>query len=597
VQVNFQAYVGNKGAPFWVQDLENLRCMFDELLALRREGYPVMGGERQFQKFWTSFADPPHEAQMRHFDLAGEKRDYDIGLRSMFIYPNGDVFFCDFLQQPIGNIHQNSLSDIYCGAGADSERKQMIYRDIDCQQTCRRATPLVEEAPRFHLDGVTENGPESAEVECHAESTAANRLTLSPHGQRRGARTNRRPRVLVFAYACEPDRGSEPGAGWGLVRTLATFADCTVLVGSEHRAGIARWEAEHASAALQFVEVGDPWWTPHERRHRLTRFVVYLTWLRRAHATGLRLHRARPFDAVFHATYSTYWLPSPAVRYGVPCVWGPVGGAVVTPRQLRSVLGWRGMLSELLDFVAVRLFAVFPPTRRTMRKADVVLVQNEATRHELPPDVGRRALVLNHALFAEVPRAPWRRRSPHCLFVGPLESRKGVSLALRALAFAHADVELRIIGDGPERTALEKLAERLGLAGRVRFLGWAPRHEVLERMAGAAAVVFTGLREEGGIALAEALLLGTPVVVLAHGGARTVAESTVDRSRVVLVPPGDVAATARGIGEALSYFSQHPPACRQSMLNHDEAVRRFRAAVETAYGRGNRPAASNECRL
>ena len=323
----------------------------------------------------------------------------------------------------------------------------------------------------------------------------------------------------MFAYACEPGRGSEPGAGWGLVRALATFADCTILVGPEHIPAIRRWEADQRDASLEFVEVPEPWWAHREPRHRLTRFAVYIAWLRRAHEVGLSLHRRTRFDAVYHATYSVYWLPSPAVDYGIPCIWGPVGGAVVTPRPLRSLLGWRGLFSELLDFSAVRTLGALPATRRTSRKAAVVLVQNDATLERLPRHVRSRAIVLNHALFTEVPCLPAGQRERHLLFVGSLESRKGARLAVRALAFAHRDVELRIVGDGPERSALKNLGQRLGVSSRLRFLGRATREEALRLMAGAAAVIFTGLREEGGITLAEAMLLGTPVIVLAHGGA------------------------------------------------------------------------------
>ena len=121
----------------------------------------------------------------------------------------------------------------------------------------------------------------------------------------------KRPRLLVFAYACEPDRGSEPGAGWGVVRSLATFADCTVLVGSEHVPVIRRWESAHVVQGLEFVEVGERWWMPPSRRHQWTKFALYLAWLRRAHKTGLQIHRRAPFDAIYHATYATYWLCRP----------------------------------------------------------------------------------------------------------------------------------------------------------------------------------------------------------------------------------------------------------------------------------------------
>lgn len=401
----------------------------------------------------------------------------------------------------------------------------------------------------------------------------------SSSGRIREARAAARPHILVFAYACEPGRGSEPGAGWGLVRALATFADCTVLLGPEHVPAIRRWEAEQRDAGLEFVEVPEPWWAHREPRHRLTRFAVYIAWLRRAHAVGLLLHRRTRFDAVYHATYSVYWLPSPAVDYDVPCIWGPVGGAVITPRGLRSLLGWRGLLSELLDFSAVRALAALPATRRTSRRAAVVLVQNEATLERLPQHVRSRAIVLNHALFTEMPLLPAGRRERHLLFVGSLESRKGARLAVHALTFAHRDVELRIVGDGSEHSALRYLAQRLGVSSRLTFLGRATREEALRLMAGAAAVIFTGLREEGGITLAEAMLLGTPVIVLAHGGARTIAASGCDASRVSLIAPADVPTTGRRLGEAMSRFSQETPARHDPMLAGAEALRKLRAAV------------------
>jgi glycosyltransferase involved in cell wall biosynthesis len=388
-----------------------------------------------------------------------------------------------------------------------------------------------------------------------------------------------RPRILVFAYACEPGRGSEPGAGWGLVRALAEFADCTVLVGPEHMPSIQRWQGVAASDGLEFVVVEEPAWAPPEPRHRLTRFVVYLAWLRRARAAGLRLHRRRPFKAVHHATYSVYWLPTAATAFDVPCIWGPVGGAVVTPTPLWRLLGWRGVCTEMLDLVAVRAFGALPSARRASRSA-VVLVQNEETRDRLPGDVQRRAVVLNHAMFTELPEGQPVVRGSECVFVGALESRKGARLVINALSYAEESVCLCVIGDGPERATLEQLSRRLGLSERVRFVGRRTREEVLAHVRGAAAVVFTGLREEGGIALAEAMLAGAPVIVLAHGGARTIAATSCDRSRVVMIAPADAETTARRIGAAMSQFRRQVPARTDPTLDVASARNTLREALE-----------------
>jgi len=149
VLINFQPFVGKKGDRHWVQDLTSLRRVMDELIALQKDGYPIVANERVINGFMGYFSSPPDQDDHKHLELNGHKRNCDIGLRSMGIFPNGDVHFCDFLKQPIGNIYKNSLSDIYYGRTAGSQRKRMVYCSIDCQQTCKRPTPLWVKARSF----------------------------------------------------------------------------------------------------------------------------------------------------------------------------------------------------------------------------------------------------------------------------------------------------------------------------------------------------------------------------------------------------------------------------------------------------------------
>lgn len=149
VQFNFQPFVGVKEDPHWVQNPEGLKEVLAEIRGLQQQGYPVIGDEGTFQGFYDYVVNPPVKGNYRHLDLAGEKRNCDIGLRAMTVWMNGDVFFCDFLGHPIGNVHKQSLSEIYYGAIASSQRDQMVWCDIDCQQTCKRGTSLTVKARAF----------------------------------------------------------------------------------------------------------------------------------------------------------------------------------------------------------------------------------------------------------------------------------------------------------------------------------------------------------------------------------------------------------------------------------------------------------------
>ena len=407
-----------------------------------------------------------------------------------------------------------------------------------------------------------------------------------------GRSPTRRPRVLVFAYAGAPDTGSEPGAGWGVIRSIAEFADCVVLSGPEHTPGIQRWIKTHADPALTFVEVSEPRGSWLAKYHRTTWFLLYLHWLDRAYEVGCELHAKAPFDVTYHATYSTYWLPTPAVKFGVPCVWGPVGGAVTTPFRLWSALGWRGVPGEVLDRVAVRTMSWLPATRRTWRKATERLVQNDATLARLPRGLRSSTRVLNHALFIEARRPAVGDPMAYCVWIGALEPRKGPRLAIHALAHAADGVRLVMIGDGPERRSLERLARRLGVRDRLEFRGRVSRERAMEELSAAAAAVFTGLREEGGIALAEAMLCGVPVIVLANGGAATIARAATDPSRVALIQPGALSVTAHRLGAAMTQFVRVPELRRDPLLDQAAARLELRAAFRSAIDRADSSAGS-----
>ncbi len=127
--------------------------------------------------------------------------------------------------------------------------------------------------------------------------------------------------------------------------------------------------------------------------------------------------------------------------------------------------------------------------------------------------------------------------------VGSLIKRKGIDLLIRSLAALMAsgeEVQLLIIGSGPEREALMALAVELGVAERVHFLGERPDSAAILR--GGVDLLVSGAREEVfGLTLAEAGMLGLPVSAYRVGGIPEVVEEGVTG---LLATPGDWAEMA-----------------------------------------------------
>ena len=135
--------------------------------------------------------------------------------------------------------------------------------------------------------------------------------------------------------------------------------------------------------------------------------------------------------------------------------------------------------------------------------------------------------------------------APLLLALGRLHPVKGLDVLLNALADLPG-VHAWIAGEGPERAALEALAERLGIAGRVRFLGWRSDRTALMRAADM--VVFPSRYEPNGTVTVEAWAHRKPLVVTdADGPAETVRAG----DDALLVPRDDAPALARAIRQVL----------------------------------------------
>ncbi|WP_369800335.1 glycosyltransferase family 4 protein [Caulobacter sp. Root1472] len=96
--------------------------------------------------------------------------------------------------------------------------------------------------------------------------------------------------------------------------------------------------------------------------------------------------------------------------------------------------------------------------------------------------------------------------------IGRLAYQKNYPVLIRA-AVHMPDVTIRIVGEGPDEAALKALARELGVAERVEFLGFHPRKEALNILAGGDVFVQPSLFEGHSLALIEAAKLGLPLVV------------------------------------------------------------------------------------
>jgi glycosyltransferase involved in cell wall biosynthesis len=136
------------------------------------------------------------------------------------------------------------------------------------------------------------------------------------------------------------------------------------------------------------------------------------------------------------------------------------------------------------------------------------------------------------------------RRGPlgdYVLSVGRLEAVKRVDLAIRALPKVPPPLSLVVAGTGTQRDAFEGLAETLGVASRVTFLGEVDDDTLIDLYAGALAVVYPPFDEDFGYVTLEAFLAHKPVITTVDAGEPTAFVEDGTNGRVTAPDPDAMA--------------------------------------------------------
>jgi len=338
----------------------------------------------------------------------------------------------------------------------------------------------------------------------------------------------RRPRVLLSAYSCCPNWGSEPGVGWGRAIEIVRYCDVWVLTerdGMQPRI-TACLQENGPIPNLEFVFIPHQRWELGLEGKPLLNYVAYRRWLRRAFRVAKRLHAQVGFDIAHQITFNGFREPSYLYRLGIPFVWGPVGGAQNYPWRFLPGAGLPGAAFEATRSVLslIQLHAS-PRVRAAGRSAAAIFAANPEIKRKLGRALGVDSILLCDVGAATLNDTFLGPRSDsvaiRILWAGRLATWKALELLIEALALLRDDVpyELRVIGDGPRRRQWQRLAEQRGISANVRWCGHLPHEQALELFRWADTFVFTSLRDTTGTVVLEAIGAGKPVICLDHQGA------------------------------------------------------------------------------
>ncbi|RZK51554.1 MAG: glycosyltransferase, partial [Hymenobacter sp.] len=337
-------------------------------------------------------------------------------------------------------------------------------------------------------------------------------------------------KLLLSAYACNPNHGSEEGNGFNwLWESAALGHEVWCLTTPRGQADLTKLLADRAAdpiaQRIHPVYVTVPRLADFAYRWQPGVYLHYIVWQYRAWRAARQLDAQVNFGAVHHVTYNSLQMASWLWRLKKPLLLGPLGGGMVAPASLRQYLPDWFKTETVRNLISSLLSTFDPNVRQSLRHAALVMTANSDTA-ALARRLGARkvALAMSVALpesfrtSTYVPRPPLAGRELRILWLARIYPRKGLHLTLAALGQVDKRVKfhLDIMGDGPVGHLVPGWIAEAGLQDRVTWHGSVPYDTTRAAYLSHDLFMLCSLRDTYANQYLEAMALGLPILTLDH---------------------------------------------------------------------------------
>lgn len=382
-------------------------------------------------------------------------------------------------------------------------------------------------------------------------------------------------KILINAYACSPDMGSEPGMAWNWCVNLARYCELHIITEGEFSDKI-----EQVAPTLPQGGNMHFYYSPvSEKVRRMCwnqgdwRFYRhYRQWQWRAYLMARDLCNWEHIDILHQLNMIGFREPGYLWKLSeekdIPFVWGPIGGLKLFPRGFLKQAGWKQRLFNTLKN-NITLWQL-----KHDKRVDAALCTASVLISAIPDSQAaiKRYKGLDSVIIPETgceprsimaPKLP--QRELRLLWVGKFDYRKQLELALRAMAkvvddlrLREGDIRLVVCGTGNDKQVehYHRLAEELGLGNFADWRGQCGHEAVLKEMEKADLLFFTSVSDDTSTVVMEAISVGLPVLCHDAMGFGHVVDSRCGMKIPLATPKQSVNGFAEKIEFALAHRQQ-----------------------------------------
>lgn len=337
---------------------------------------------------------------------------------------------------------------------------------------------------------------------------------------------NKRLKIFVSSYACEPNLGSEIGVGWHWVLEMNKYFELWVLTRQSNKEHIEDWLKENPQKhEIHWLYYDTPYWMRWWKKGLRGVRLYYMLWQQMADSIVRKTMKKNNIKIFHLLTYGNALWPISNFGQKQFFVWGPVGGIDSIPKEFSCHYSKKWQKIEKKRRMMVRLLPFNLIFQRQCRNANLILCKSYSIYNNINEKYRSKA-----KLFTDVAVEPPafnqssgedENKVLQIILVGRLEAWRGFDLAIEALAKVkkkYLNFHLDIIGKGTEKKQIEKLIQEKEMSQHITLTGQLAVTEYRKKLVECDVVLNPSLKEGAVTTAFEAMALGKPLICVDTGG-------------------------------------------------------------------------------
>lgn len=346
-------------------------------------------------------------------------------------------------------------------------------------------------------------------------------------------------RILLSAYACLPNKGSEDGVGWNWLIHLSNIKDVEIVLltrTANYQYLINRPELIEKNVVLYPYDIH--WLSKglFKNYSQIKDWLYFRIWQKAVFYHLKRYIGPMSIDIIHHATFNEFRTPGDLWKLKIPFVFGPIGsGENFNSRLFVFCEGISNVLREIIRSTFNEVFKHSFHIKRAFKKASHIIVANTVTKDFIKldligvqytqmPEIGinQEDIIADAEL---IKRFITHNETVNILWAGRIVYRKGLIVLIKAIELLNKEgvtgFRVTVIGDGILKKRYENYCKSKHV-DNIEFIGKLEHVKLMKEYEKADIFAFSSIRDTGGSVILEAMAKGLPVIALDQYGAKDI---------------------------------------------------------------------------